>query len=165
MATVNRDFVVKHGLQVATGITFSDDTVQTTAYDPNLLISPTSSSEPESPVNGQLYFNTTKQRLEIYFNGSWFVLAFYNDVLGSDIGDGNGVETPLITGTMNGGYPSSTYNTTIDGGTPDSLESMLTGGLATTVTFESFINGGNPLSDDFTIEYSGGIPSSPYQEA
>jgi hypothetical protein len=32
VATNDKDFVVKQGLKVSTGVTFSDGTVQTTAY-------------------------------------------------------------------------------------------------------------------------------------
>ena len=162
MATTNKDFVVKQGLKVATGITFPDNTVQTTAYTGADFVAPTASSSPSSPVNGQIYFNVINQRLEIYYDGALYVIALYNDVLGSSIGDGNGVEQPLITGTIDGGYPSSTYNSTIDGGNPESFLSILNGGFAGTSQFVDTVDAGIPNETFWVGEYDGGTPQSPF---
>ena len=73
MATSNRDFVVKNGLRVATGVTFGDATTQTVAYDNTKLITIPSPSFPSNPVIGQLYLDSANGRTYIYYN-SWLEL-------------------------------------------------------------------------------------------
>ena len=52
MATTNKDFVVKQGLKVATGVTFPDNSVQTTAYTGSPLT--VGSTFPVSPSAGAM---------------------------------------------------------------------------------------------------------------
>ena len=96
MATVNKDFKVKHGLDVTQGGTFggtvtvATPTLNTHAvtklYVDNLIgaatpIVPTESSAPVSPVDGQLWFDTVSQHLSIYSTDAaeWIMIATFAD--------------------------------------------------------------------------------------
>lgn len=96
MATTNRDFKVKHGLDVTQGGTFGgtvtvatptlDTHATTKLYVDNLLgaatpIVPTESSAPVSPVDGQLWFDTVSQHLSIYSTDAaeWIMIATFSD--------------------------------------------------------------------------------------
>jgi hypothetical protein len=83
-------------------------------------------SDPVSGVEGELYYNTVEQEIKIYSNSSWISL--------SDLVSGPEIiysfeqpdVTSLVTGTLwikqpgvselDGGFSSSTYLTTYDGG-------------------------------------------------
>jgi hypothetical protein len=96
VATVNKDFKVKHGLDVTQGGTFggtvtvATPTLNTHAvtklYVDNLIgaatpIVPTESSAPVSPVDGQLWFDTVSQHLSIYSTDAaeWIMIATFAD--------------------------------------------------------------------------------------
>lgn len=115
MATTNRDFVVKNGLKVATGITFSDGTVQTTAASGV----PYGSTFPENPTTASLFFNTSNGKLYVFF-GNWIELAYATDPESSLFIDGGNPSTTVFARTFDGGTPSETYtgpsDTFIDGG-------------------------------------------------
>ena len=92
MATVNKDFKVKHGLNVAEGGTFgSPVTVATPTenthaatklyVDSKPLLVSTASSAPAGAVNGQLYVDTIENRLLFFYNGQWNTLALLQDTL------------------------------------------------------------------------------------
>lgn len=149
MATVNKDFKVKHGLIVNDGGTFgsavvvgtpTDDTHATTkAYVDALTgspIVPFESSAPVSAVDGQLYFDTLTQRLAIYSEGAWLPIATLADAeyLQQHIHDtsigGNG----LIVSQF------------IDAGYFDSAGQYYDGGQADTTVFAGTFDGG--LSTD-----------------
>ena len=134
MATNNRDFVVKQGIKVATGVTFPDNSVQTTAFTGSSLT--VGSSFPGSPSNGQMHLDTNTNRVYYYYSSSWYAMANYDDTatvanhnhytgLNEDGSvkdvyqyNGNGVSLPALMGTsIDAGGPGSTYTTTIDGGT------------------------------------------------
>ena len=143
MATVNKDFKVKHGLQVAGNAIFdgnieaaaptADNHVVTKAYA-DTLGPVVSSTAPSTPSNGNLWVDTTVSRLKLYYGGTWLTLATAEEAL--DIpdhthdmtidGDGQ-IETvfynsgdyndPQIA-TIDGGSPSSTtWDVILDGGT------------------------------------------------
>lgn len=133
MATNNRDFVVKQGIKVATGVTFPDNSVQTTAFTGTAIT--VGSSFPASPSNGQMHLDTNSNRVYYYYSNAWYAMANYDDTAtvanhnhyngvnedGSvkDIYqyNGNGVSIPALMGTaLDGGVPGSTYTVTIDGG-------------------------------------------------
>jgi hypothetical protein len=94
MATVNKDFKVKHGLQVAEGGTFGQAVVvgtptenthaATKLYVDNkeLLVAqgdtPPSSG---SSTNGELFINTQENRLLFFYNGQWNTVALLQDTL------------------------------------------------------------------------------------
>jgi hypothetical protein len=96
VATVNKDFKVKHGLDVTQGGTFggtvtvATPTLNTHAvtklYVDNLIaaagtIVPTESTEPANPVDGQLWFDTVSQHLSIYSTDAadWIMIATFAD--------------------------------------------------------------------------------------
>ena len=92
MATVNKDFKVKHGLQVAEGGTFgstvvvgtpTENTHATTKLyvDSKPLLVATASTAPADAVNGQLYVDTQENRLLFFYNGQWNTLALLQDTL------------------------------------------------------------------------------------
>jgi hypothetical protein len=92
MATVNKDFKVKHGLQVAEGGTFgspvvvgtpTENTHATTKLyvDSKPLLVATSSTAPADAVNGQLYVDTQENRLLFFYNSQWNTLALLQDTL------------------------------------------------------------------------------------
>ena len=112
MATNNRDFVVKQGIKVATGVTFPDNTVQSTAA---LTVG---STFPASPSNGQLFLYTVTERIYYYLNNEWNPIATYLDAQSTY--DGNGTVYPTLFATLSGGAPNSTYTNlpVADGGTP-----------------------------------------------
>ena len=86
MATVNKDFRVKHGINVAEGGIFgSTVTVATPTenshaatklYVDSAVGSPTvPTTEPVSPVNGDLWFDTLTERVHVYYNSQWVAIA------------------------------------------------------------------------------------------
>ena len=94
MATTNRDFKVKHGLDVANGGTFggtvtvATPTLNTHAttklYVDSLVgtpVVPTESTAPASPVDGQLWFDTVSRHLSIYSTDAaeWIMIATFSD--------------------------------------------------------------------------------------
>ena len=90
MATVNKDFKVKHGLQVAEGGTFGSPVVvgtptenthaATKLYVDSAVGTPTiGTTKPASPANGNLWFDTLTERAHIYYNGEWIALANLED--------------------------------------------------------------------------------------
>ena len=113
MATNNKDFVVKQGIRVATGVTFPDNTVQSTA---SLTVG---STFPESAVNGKLFLYTVTERIYYYLNSEWNPIATYFDAKSEY--DGNGITYPTLFATLNGGAPNTTFTNALpsaDGGSP-----------------------------------------------
>ena len=68
MATTDRDFVVKQGLKVATGVTFPDNSVQTTAFTGSVIT--VGSSFPVSPSNGAMHLDTNTNRIYYYYSSN-----------------------------------------------------------------------------------------------
>lgn len=117
MATTNKDFVVKAGLKVATGVTFPDNSVQTTAFTGNALT--VGSTFPVSPSNGNLFLYTVTERIYYYYNGEWNPIATYLDAQSEY--DGNGITYPTLFAKLDGGSPSTTFTNALpsaDGGSP-----------------------------------------------
>jgi hypothetical protein len=130
VATTNRDFVVKAGVKVATGVTFPDNSVQTTAYTGSPLT--VGSTFPVSPASGAMHLDTVTLKIYYYYSSQWNPLANYDDTLsvvdhdhtpGGFVEDtypynGNGVTLPaFIWQDLDGGTPSTTsFTATIDGG-------------------------------------------------
>lgn len=145
MATVEKDFKVKNGLIVNSGGTFggtvvvSDPTesthAATKAYVDSLSVY-TGTTAPESPFDGQQWFDTDLERLKVYFDGSWFVMASYSDaqnipqhIHDTSIG-GSGLIVSYFT---EGGGSNDTPINALDGGGPETTEwqLVLDGGNAT----------------------------------
>jgi len=129
VATTNKDFVVKQGLKVATGVTFPDDTVQTTAFTGSAIT--VGSSFPVSPSNGAMHLDTNTNRIYYFYNSTWSALANYDDT--SSVTDhthnadgfvediyeyqGNGPVGPWLGTALDGGNPATTsFTSVIDGG-------------------------------------------------
>lgn len=132
--TTNKDFVVKQGLKVATGVTFPDNSVQTTAFTGSAIT--VASSFPGSPSSGAMHLDTNTNRIYYYYNSTWSAIANYDDTstvvdhnhyTGIDesgfIKDvyqyqGNGVSGPWLGTSLDGGTPAtSSFASVIDGGT------------------------------------------------
>ena len=145
MATLNKDFKVKHGLNVALGGTFgSAVTVGTPTenthaatkeyVDSQELIVATGGAVPssEDSTNGELFINSTDNRLLFYYNGQWNTLALIQDTLDlpQHIHDTAIDGTGLITSTFKDGglyneggaeedagfYNTNSWAATFDGG-------------------------------------------------
>ena len=144
MATVNKDFKVKHGIIVADGGTFgSTVTVATPTqnshaatklYVDTAIGAPVvGTTQPASPVNGNLWFDTLTERVHVYYNSEWVAIATLEDaeILQDHIHDtaidGSGliVSTFISGGAYNepgvlvsaGMYNTSEFEETFDGGT------------------------------------------------
>ena len=90
MATVNKDFRVKHGIIVADGGTFGstvtvatptlDTHAATKLYVDTAVGSPVvGTTQPGSPTNGQLWFDTVTERIHVYYSGQWIAIATLED--------------------------------------------------------------------------------------
>ena len=139
MTTAEKDFKVKNGLIVNSGGSFggtvvvSDPTdsthAATKAYVDSLAGSvATGSIEPSSPINGTQWFDTNLNRLKIYFDGTWFVMASYDDAINipqhihdTSIG-GSGLIVSYFT---EGGSSNQTPVNALDGGGPETTEWQL----------------------------------------
>jgi hypothetical protein len=143
VATTNRDFRVKHGINVAEGGTFgSTVTVATPTenthaatklYVDTAIGSPTvGTTQPASPVNGSLWFDTLTERVHVYYNSQWVAIATLEDAetlqdhIHDTAIDGTGliVSTFISGGAYNepgvlvsaGVYNTSEFEATYDGG-------------------------------------------------
>jgi hypothetical protein len=90
--TTNRDFKVKHGIDVAEGGTFGGTVtvatptqnthaatklyVDTAVGSPQI---PVSDTQPVSPDNGDLWFDTVTQRVHVYYSSQWLAIATLED--------------------------------------------------------------------------------------
>jgi len=94
VATVNKDFRVKHGINVAEGgifgstVTVATPTLSTHAATKGYVDGLTStvivasgSTFPTSPVNGQLFYDTVTDHIYIYHSNAWSSVAMYNDTI------------------------------------------------------------------------------------
>lgn len=146
MATSNKDFKVKYGIQV-TGdatiggsMTVNEPTagshVATKSYVDTISLPTVSSSAPTSPTTGQLWLDTVSERLHVYDGTSWIALATKADadVLQDHIHDtsidGNGL---IVSTFVDAGSPTSTFQYTTDAGTAGSTDwaDTWSGGIAT----------------------------------
>ena len=92
MTTENKDFKVKNGLQVAGSgnfggtLTAADPTeathVATKGYVDSLSGSMVvGSTAPSTPTNGDQWFDTLTQRVNVYYEGTWLTMAAIDDTL------------------------------------------------------------------------------------
>ena len=148
MATVNKDFRVKHGINVAEGGIFgSTVTVATPTenshaatklYVDSAVGSPTvPTTEPVSPVNGDLWFDTLTERVHVYYNSQWVAIATLEDAetLQDHIHD------TAIDGT---GLIVSTF---ISGGAYNEPGVLVSAGLYNTSSFEATYDGGTAIDN------------------
>jgi len=145
VATVNKDFRVKHGINVAEGgifgstVTVATPTenqhaatkayVDTAVGSPQL---PVSGTPPVSPENGDLWFDTLTERVHVYYGSQWLPIATLEDaeILQDHIHD------TAIDGT---GLIVSTF---ISGGAYNEPGVLVSAGLYNTSEFEATYDGG-----------------------
>jgi hypothetical protein len=148
MATVNKDFRVKHGINVAEGGIFgSTVTVATPTenshaatklYVDTAVGSPTvGTTQPVSPVNGSLWFDILTERVHVYYSGQWVAIATLEDAetLQDHIHD------TAIDGT---GLIVSTF---ISGGAYNEPGVLVSAGLYNTSEFEATFDGGTAIDN------------------
>jgi hypothetical protein len=147
MATVEKDFKVKNGLLVANGGSFGGAVIVGTPTENNHAttkeyvdqvtgspIVPFESSAPISATDGQLYFDSSTQRLAIYSDGAWISIATLADAetLQQHIHDtsigGNGL---IVSQFVDAGYFDSAGNF-VDAGQADTevFANTFDGGIA-----------------------------------
>ena len=143
MATVDKDFKVKNGLSVTNGGTFGGavtvgaPTLASHAATKEYVDSLTGSmavgtTAPSSPINGTQWLNTLTNRVNFYYNGTWYTQATIDDTnnLPQHIHD------TAIDGT---GLIVSTF---ISGGAYNEPGVLVSAGLYNTSEFEATYDGG-----------------------
>jgi hypothetical protein len=146
MAAVDKDFKVKNGLQVTGDAVIGGTITAATPTDPTHLTTksyvdalaagiPVSETPPENPSNGDLWFDTLVERINVYYEGQWMTVATIDDTLkipdhihDTSI-DGNGL---IVTQFVSGGSFNDPQGSPVDGGTPDTVDFSDTydGGIA-----------------------------------
>ena len=143
--TTNRNFKVKHGLDVADGGTFGSTVtvatptenthaatklyVDTAVGSPQI---PVSGTQPVSPDNGDLWFDTVTQRVHVYYSSQWIAIATLEDAetLQDHIHDTSIDGTGLVVSRF------------IDAGFYYEPGVLVSGGLYNTESFEATYDGG-----------------------
>ena len=148
MATVNKDFKVKHGLDVNQGGTFGGTVTVATPtqnthaatklyVDSKEAIAAPLATAPATPVNGQLWFDTVSRHLSVYSTDAadWIMIATFSDTadlrqhIHDTAIDGTGLIVSvfqdagfydsIFTSTeIAGFYDSAYWNNSYDGGSP-----------------------------------------------
>jgi hypothetical protein len=140
MATVDKDFKVKNGLQVALGGSFGEavevgtPTLAAHAATKEYVDSLTGSmavgnTAPSSPTNGTQWLDTLTNRVNFYYEGSWYTQATIDDTLNlpQHIHDTAIDGTGFIVSTFReGGSFNSPQGTAVDGGGPSTSVFALT---------------------------------------
>ena len=143
MATVDKDFKVKNGLQVAGSGSFggtltvatptADAHVATKAYVDALTGMAVSSTAPSSPTNGKQWLDTGTNRINFYYNGAWYTQATIDDTntlpehihdtaidgtgfIVSQFYQGGSFNSPLGVGLDAGGPSTAEWTVVFDGG-------------------------------------------------
>ena len=135
MATENKDFKVKNGLVVASGGTFGGTVVvgtptenshaATKAYVDSLTGISVGSTAPSSPSNGKQWLDTTTNRVNFYYDGSWYTQATIDDTnnlpqhIHDTAIDGTGF---IVSQFYEGGSFNSPLGVGLDAGSPSSTE-------------------------------------------
>jgi hypothetical protein len=149
MATVEKDFKVKNGLVVTNGGTFGDavtvgaPTLAGHAATKEYVDSLTGSmavgtTAPSSPTNGTQWLDTLTNRVNFYYEGSWYTQATIDDTLNlpqhihDTAIDGTGF---IVTTFREGGSFNSPQGTAVDGGGPS------------TTTFDLTLDGGSAVDN------------------
>ena len=143
MATVNKDFKVKNGLNVALGgsfggtVTVGTPTLAEHATTKEYVDSATGSPqlpivEPIAPTDGELWFDTLTERIHVYYNNEWVAIATLGDaeILQDHIHDTSIDGTGLIISTF------------ISGGAYNEPGVLVSAGLYNTTNFEATYDGG-----------------------
>jgi hypothetical protein len=149
MATVDKDFKVKNGIQVSGNaviggtITAADPTSDSHVVTLGYLNAnstsgslPVASTAPSSPVNGTTYIDSVTKRINIYVDGAWLTMAAIDDtlVIPQHIHDTSIDGSGLIVSTFTeGGSITSAQSSPVDGGgvSTTTWTALLDGGSAT----------------------------------
>ena len=144
MTTVDKDFKVKNGLVVANGGTFGDavtvgaptlaDHAATKEYVDSLTGSmAVGTTAPSSPTNGTQWLDTLTNRVNFYYEGSWYTQATIDDTqnlpqhihdtaidgtgfIVSQFYDGATFNSPQGAGLDAGGPDTTVWTVVFDGG-------------------------------------------------
>jgi hypothetical protein len=143
MATVDKDFKVKNGLVVANGGTFGSAVTvgtptiaghaATKEYVDSVTGMTVSSTAPSSPTNGKQWLDTTTNRINFYYDGSWYTQATIDDTnnlpqhihdtaidgtgfIVSQFYEGGSFNSPLGVGLDAGGPSTTDWTVVFDGG-------------------------------------------------
>jgi hypothetical protein len=147
VTTTNRDFKVKHGLNVAQGGTFggtvtvatpTENTHATTKlYVDGIAGITVGATAPANPTNGKMWFDTTVQRLNIYYDSQWIAQATFEDseTLQDHIHD---------TAIDGSGLVVSTF---VSGGAYNEPGYLVSAGLYNTVSWEETWVGGEAIDN------------------
>lgn len=150
MATVNKDFRVKHGINVAEGGIFGSTVTVATPTQNNHAATklyvdtavgspqvPVSSTPPASPDNGDLWFDTLTERMHVYYGSEWLAIATLEDAetLQDHIHDTSIDGSGLIVSTF------------ISGGAYNEPGVLVSGGLYNTASFEATYDGGTAIDN------------------
>lgn len=135
MATSDKDFKVKNGIQVAGDATVggtisasaptADGHVATKGYVDSLALPVVDSTAPSSPSAGQLWLDTVSLRLHVYDGSSWITLAtkadadYLADHIHDTAIDGTG---RIVTTFVDGGTPTTTFAATVEAGSPSDTD-------------------------------------------
>lgn len=138
MATLDKDFKVKNGIQVTGNGAFGGTVsaanptlaahLATKEYVDSLIASATmevSATPPASPVNGTLWFDTITERINVSYEDQWLTIATIDDTLNipdhihdTSI-DGNGL---IVTRFVDAGGFNEPQGTPVSGGFPDTID-------------------------------------------
>jgi hypothetical protein len=130
MATVDKDFKVKNGLVVTNGGTFGNAVTvgaptlaghaATKEYVDSLTGMSVSSTAPSSPTNGKQWLDTTTNRINFYYDGSWYTQATIDDTNNlpqhTQFYEGGSFNSPLGIGLDAGGPDTTVWTVVFDGG-------------------------------------------------
>ena len=142
MATVEKDFKVKNGLVVTNGGTFGDAVTvgaptlaghaATKEYVDTRSMA-VGSTAPSSPTNGTQWLDTLTNRVNFYYEGSWYTQATIDDTnnipdhIHDTAIDGTGLivtmfvdsgffDSPMTSETDSGLASDTVFTSTVDGG-------------------------------------------------
>jgi len=148
VATVNKDFKVKHGLDVNQGGTFGGTVTVATPtqnthaatklyVDSKGAVAAPAASAPAGPVNGQLWLDTLTERVHVYYGSQWLAIANLEDAetlqdhIHDTSIDGNG----LIVSTF------------VSGGAYNEPGYLVSAGLYNTASWEETWVGGEAIDN------------------
>jgi hypothetical protein len=144
LATVDKDFKVKNGLVVTNGgsfggaVTVGTPTQNSHAATKEYVDSLTGSmavgtTAPSSPINGTQWLDTLTNRVNFYYNGTWYTQATIDDTnnlpqhihdtaidgtgfIVSQFYEGGSFNSPLGVGIDAGGPSTTEWTVVFDGG-------------------------------------------------
>jgi len=142
MTTVDKDFKVKNGLSVANGGTFGGAVTvgaptlnahaATKEYVDNRSMA-VGNTAPSSPINGTQWLDTSTNRINFHYNGSWYTQATIEDTINipdhihdtaidgtglivSQFVDSGFFDSPMTASTDSGNALDTDFTSTNDGG-------------------------------------------------